>query len=339
MFHPALNLCSVLHGVAQLVLFSLIPYSAFAEGNPANDQPQPESVSIQWMGEIESLQLDESSGLAGSNDWADVLWSINDSGSGPELFAMTTRGKHLGIWPVAMADPVDWEAMASFRWQGQSYLLVADIGDNFGSRSVVSYTVILEPKLDEVPKAAIETVHTQAFVYPGGPRDAEAVAVDPQRGEVLVLSKRTSPPELYRLPLILQSESADGSDAVIEAQLLAKLSGFSKPDKNQADLYGDFWPYLGMPTGMSLEADRLLVTTLDHAYVFDRGNLAAAPRRIALPFIGQREAITFASGSTTTAYVSQEREYGLRKANIFRLDFAPVPNSSQQGTQAKQHDR
>jgi len=90
---------------------------------------------------------------------------------------------------------------------------------------------------------------------------------------------------------------------------------------------------------MSLEADRLLVTTLDHAYVFDRGNLAAAPRRIALPFIGQREAITFASGSTTTAYVSQEREYGLRKANIFRLDFAPVPNSSQQGTQAKQHDR
>jgi hypothetical protein len=39
------------------------------------------------------------------------------------------------------------------------------------------------------------------FRWPDGPRDCEAVAVDAAHGEVLLVSKRHRPPELFVLPL------------------------------------------------------------------------------------------------------------------------------------------
>lgn len=286
-------------------------------------------ASVQWMGNIQSTRLDESSGLASSHYSAGVLWSINDSGSGPELFALTLNGQHLGSWLIDMPEPVDWEAMASFQWQDKGFLLVADIGDNFAARSSVSFTVIREPDLEQVAVGErLKPLFTRHFTFPGGARDAEAVAVDAVREEVLVLSKRTRPPELYRLPLSVKSPETSAhapisgaAASMLEAELVAELAGFRKPSKDQADSYGSHWAYMGMPTGMSLSADRLLVTTLEHAYLFSRQNLSEPAKLIKLPFAGQREAIAFAKNSSNTAYVTHERKDGLRKAAIYRLQL------------------
>ena len=110
------------------------------------EEPLQLAATVQWMGQIESRRLDESSGLAASQHYEDILWSINDSGSDAELFALTIRGEHVGRWSINLPTPSDWEAMDSFQWRGKNYLLLADIGDNFATRGSVSYTILAEPR-------------------------------------------------------------------------------------------------------------------------------------------------------------------------------------------------
>ena len=61
---------------------------------------------------------------------SDFLWTHNDSGDRPRLYALDLTGKHLGTCDVEGAGAVDWEDMASFQRDGTSYLLIADVGDN-----------------------------------------------------------------------------------------------------------------------------------------------------------------------------------------------------------------
>lgn len=281
---------------------------------------------VEWAGAIESKSLNESSGLAASQRRKDVLWSMNDSGGNAELFALSTSGKHLGSWMLDMPKPSDWEAMTSFIWEQKPYLLVADIGDNFALRGQVSYTIIAEPDIEKLaPDARLIPAQTQTFTYPDGPRDSEAIAVDVAQGDILVMSKRTKPIELYRLPLDFSkgSEPEQQPKSVQVAEKIASLSELEKPDQASADLYGGAWPYLAMPTGMSLHGDRLLVTTMEYALLYDRKNWAAPPQRIALPYIGQREAITFAGDKGEVAYMTHERQYGMRHAHLLRLTLSP----------------
>ena len=127
------------------------------------------------------------------------------------------------------------------------------------------------------------------------------------REQILVLTKRTRPPELYRLPLSyvesheLQAQAAQAEP--ITASYVASLQGFEKPEVAEVDFYGNIWKYLGMPTGMSIANNRLLVTTLEHAYLFDLDGLETPPVRLTLP-LQDSEAIAFAKDKDDQAYVS-----------------------------------
>ena len=58
--------------------------------------PRPEyqstSHQVYWRGDIESIDLKESSGLASSTRREGLLWSINDSGSEPAIFGLSKSG-------------------------------------------------------------------------------------------------------------------------------------------------------------------------------------------------------------------------------------------------------
>ena len=309
--------------IAALCTLLVVPLWVFAEA------PLERAATVQWMGQIESRRLDESSGLAASQRYEDILWSMNDSGSEAELFALTIRGEHVGRWSIDLPKPTDWEAMDSFQWRGKNYLLVADIGDNFATRGSVSYTILEEPDARSLADDAIlRPLMSQHFVYPKGPRDSEAIAVNPARGEILVLSKRTKPPELYRLPLSLfaanETQVRTNADEPITASYVTSLQGFAAPSRAEVDLYGGIWKYLAMPTGMSIADNSLFVTTPEHGYLFDLNNLVSPPYLVMLPFAGQREAIAFAKDRSDQAYVSHERKHGLRSADIYRVDMAPL---------------
>jgi hypothetical protein len=65
-------------------------------------------------GLIETDDIKESSGLSAS-ECQDVLWTHDDSGNDALIYAMDTRGGHLGTWRVDGAQNVDWESVATHR--------------------------------------------------------------------------------------------------------------------------------------------------------------------------------------------------------------------------------
>lgn len=146
---------------------------------------------------LASPDIDELSGLTLSRREAGLLWGHNDSGSRPLLYRIGLHGEDLGSVWVSDAIANDWEDIASYMDRRGPALLIADTGDNFALSQAVTLYSVLDPgwSQDAHPLWRLD------FQYPGGPRDCEAVAVDDERHQILLVSKRESPPHLYMLPL------------------------------------------------------------------------------------------------------------------------------------------
>jgi len=285
----------------------------------ADIQPQLQDVPwqrVSWLGDIENPALSESSGLAASNLHAGVLWSINDSGSEPAVFAMDLSGRDLGMWPVDIDRAVDWESMDAFMWQGKSYLIIGDTGDNFRWRPHVHLLVVEEPDNLESAGQAIPVAWQLRYTYPDGYRDSEALAVDAASGSVYVLSKRHHPPELFRLPL--------QADAQVVAELVQTLEDFPRPLEEEV-VQDDGQPYRHTPGGMDLANGRLLISTYKHAYLYNLDAINEPPLRVKMPSVGQREALSFAPARDDVAYVSRERRKGVGVADLFKIEIALDP--------------
>jgi hypothetical protein len=63
-------------------------------------------------GTFRSARLIESSGVAASRTHAGILWTHNDSGDGPNLYATDLHGTDRGAVRVPGAAAVDWEDIA-----------------------------------------------------------------------------------------------------------------------------------------------------------------------------------------------------------------------------------
>jgi hypothetical protein len=129
--------------------------------------------------------IHESSGLA---DAGRVVYTVNDSGSEPLLYALDPRtGRTVGTTPYA-AEVEDTEALAAGR---HGHVWVGDIGDNLGRRdSVTVYDV----------RPGRHGARRFELVYPDGPRDAEALLADPGSGRLFVVSKRVFGGVVYAAP-------------------------------------------------------------------------------------------------------------------------------------------
>ena len=158
--------------------------------------------------------LVEASGLAVSRTNDGVIWAHNDSGDSARVFALGEDGGRLGTFRLAGADAVDWEDMAlgpaadadGELVDDRDALYVADVGDNDAVRpSIVLYRVP-EPEVSAGSRAGsvrLEGVERYPFVYPDGPRDAEALFIDRTDASFYVIEKRLAggPVGIYRGPL------------------------------------------------------------------------------------------------------------------------------------------
>lgn len=144
-------------------------------------------------------QLSEVSGLAASRRHPGVLWLHDDGGNPARLFAVSRRGQRLATLRLEGVPKTDWEDVAAFELDGRAYLLVADVGDNGGLRKTLQLHIIEEPA--RIENARLKPAWSIAFRWPDGARDCEAVAVDAARGQILLISKKREPPELFTLPL------------------------------------------------------------------------------------------------------------------------------------------
>src|ERR1051326_9299686 len=81
---------------------------------------------------IKDKSISESSGLVASPTPPGAYWTHNDSGDGPFIYAIDTRGNTLATFRVTGATNRDWEDIASGPGPqlNRSYLYIGDTGDN-----------------------------------------------------------------------------------------------------------------------------------------------------------------------------------------------------------------
>lgn len=212
----------------------------------------------------------EASGLAASHRTPGLLWTHNDSGGAPLLFALNADGSPRGRVRVAGVTNDDWEDIASFELDGKAWLLVADIGDNFSVYTRRVLHLIAEPDAAALApgrELVLQPEYSIYFSYEDGPRDAESLAVDVTERAVYVLSKRESQPRLYRLPLV----AAPASQPVL-ARFLTNLPHLPQPTALQRNLRMPTQGFRGWPTAMGFSPDRTAALVLVY------GDLLLFPR-------------------------------------------------------------
>jgi hypothetical protein len=286
----------------------LLLVGAFTCAGPAvGTEPPPRSYGeAAVVATIDTPGLIELSGLAASRVRDDTLWAHNDSLNKPTLFAVDSNGRDLGSVRLENASYLDWEDMASFELDGESYLVVGDIGDNRALRPFVSLWFVKEPSFQEGRIAANQNVRSEwaiHFHYEDGPRDCESLAIDERGKRILLLSKRSDPPALYELPLVGPSDESK----VRMAHRIAEMPG------------------IGRPSALDISPDgrRAAIQTHDSTYIYERADgqdwkdaFAATPQRIVTPRMASIEAVTFDRRGRSVFVTREERPNPLVRIDL-----------------------
>jgi hypothetical protein len=245
-------------------LLGLGAAAAFASGAP-----------IRFAGPVKvgsmSPVIREASGLAPSRLSPGILWTHNDSGGEPVLYAVSAvNASFRGQLRFLGVPNEDWEDVNSFDLAGKAWLVAGDVGDNLSRRSQVVLHFVPEPDpalLDPKKELACPPSYSIHLVYEDGPRDCESVAVDPKERAVYLLSKRDPVPRLYRLPLTPASK-----DHPAIARLVGKVPHLPQPVGLQWIMPTATGAVRGEPTAMafSSEGTLALVLTYGDLLLFER---------------------------------------------------------------------
>jgi len=150
---------------------------------------------------ITSGVIDEASGLAASITMPGYLWTVQDSGQPNSVYLISRDGKSIKEYNVPGSQNHDWEEVAVGPGpdNGASYIYIADIGNN--NQPVTSTNTIYRiPEIGGTDGSFSQNALQKiTFSYPDGPRDAEALVVDPVTKDIFVLSKEMQGTNVYRL--------------------------------------------------------------------------------------------------------------------------------------------
>ena len=145
-------------------------------------------------------ELVENSGATMSVEQPGVLFTINDSGNEPVLFALDTAGADRGAWRVLNAPNVDWEAISGGPCsvaladsitvaRVSRCLYIADVGDNDAKRGAVHIYQLPEPAAQDSGFTDSLRAQSLTFTYEDGQHDVEAMFIG-NDGSVNLVTKR-----------------------------------------------------------------------------------------------------------------------------------------------------
>jgi hypothetical protein len=226
---PAIYIISAL----VLILLSLTHHSVQTSRYQAEENDYGSAVQL---ANLEYLPIKESSGVASSERNRATIWTHNDSGDGPFIYAFDRKGKHRGVWKVAGAKAQDWEDMALGPGpaRGRSYIYVGDIGDNSKRRDHVVVYRVVEPQI--APKDSASTIQgprdtepaeTIRLRYPDGKHDAETLLVHPSTGDLYIVTKvMGATAGVYKLKTPFSGSGVSVLTKVGEVQFPNALKGF-----------------------------------------------------------------------------------------------------------------
>jgi hypothetical protein len=224
--------------------------------------------------------LREASGIAASRHYDGILWAHNDSDNPLTITALDTLAR--AIRTIRINTPYtdsDWEDIAVSRCGDVDCIYLADIGDNYATRSVVRILRFAEP---DPTRDSVATPTAFPFRFPDGRHDAEAVVVLPGERIFVITKGRNAPVALFRYPGALRDDTV----------VLLHVRDFSTGIVQLPE----------MVTGASASADGRIVAVRTYSFLqlftpHDSTDLVAAGHRISLAAADefQGEGVTIAS--------------------------------------------
>ncbi|WP_405142200.1 hypothetical protein OG589_33635 [Sphaerisporangium sp. NBC_01403] len=216
-----------------LVMAGPVPASAgggaaHGQVRPHGEGKEPGKGDERLLFRFKDPRISESSGLAVSPTHKGVIYTHNDSGAGPQFYAVGPDGRTLAMFTLAGAAARDWEAMAASvdPATGESFLWFADIGDNLnGAWPDYSIYKVTEPKTmrDQTLQAT-----RYRFRYKDGGRNAEGIMVHPVTGRLYVVSKEFAG-SIYAAPAKLRTDKVNILRRVGPAPIMATDAAYA-PD-------------------------------------------------------------------------------------------------------------
>ena len=229
-------------------IVALAAVAAMACGQ-RDDQPEPfpgwmitaDSMGIPAAeaavtGHLARDELRESSGVASSTTQPGLLFSINDSGHDPILYATDSTGADRGAWRVTGATNDDWEAIAvgscagrdgpnAARSDFEQCVYIGDTGDNAARKPTRTIYRVPEPTAESAGLlGATPAAARLQYNYPDRPQDVEAMYVGPG-GDVVLISKRPAedgagrlrPARVYRLSAAAWTEPMPATAELVDS--------------------------------------------------------------------------------------------------------------------------
>lgn len=212
---------------------------------------------VQVRGEL----LHENSALVNVEGSGRGFWSIADSGSAPALYRLDDKGTIQQTFPIDGPKNTDWEDMAS---DGGQRLFIADVGDNFGRRAVLS---VIEVGLSQAQSPISKPIAVYNFRYPlpnltlANNYDAEGLVF--LGGQLYLFTKRRGDTgsEIYRL--------------MAEPSMASKVQAATRIAQIELAQPGAWFHFGQMVTAASIdrEARRIAVLTYRNVLVYEDLNL------------------------------------------------------------------
>ena len=262
---------------------------------------------------ISDPRITESSGLAASRLHPGVYWTHNDSGDGPYVYGIdAASGKTVATITMSGIHPRDVEAI-SLGPDGDLY--VGDIGDNLGG----TWPEVWIYRFPEPRQLGDHTVGVTRYTvrYDAGPRNAEALMVQPKTGRVYIASKNEDGGHLYEGPAELSSSGINVFRSIADVPWVT--DGAFSPDGSRLVLRGYFW-------------------SSDYRWTNGRPSKIGA---LDLPMQPQGESVTFTTDGRALMYGSEGTDSQVWKAplsgNDLPANVAATPSATGTGTAGSAH--
>lgn len=312
-------------GLAAYILLGATFLAALVNAGNLQSTAEFDENAVVQTGVVQDRRLTEISGIGQSHKYPELFWVHNDSGHPPELFLISSAGQTVARVQLVGASNIDWEDLCVFEAWGKSYVCVADVGDNNGTRTGYQLYLFEEPdfQLDtssqNIVEIKIEEFKRLDFEYDDGSGNCEAIAFESHQQAIFLCKKRsdrsrsTEPLGIYRISLA--QDLTLGNSSV--AQRVAEI----------ADYY---------VTAMDFSNDsrQLLIRNYTSAKHFVRPGNADWPtsltsvryRQMPLPVQRQGEAICFSSDGRFAFVVSEFARSPIWKINIEQVFSANRQN-------------
>lgn len=271
-------------------------------------------------GKLPSPALNEVSGLVvsrkNSTATTSVLWMHNDSGDTARVFAVAVGPagppRLLATYSLTGVTAEDWEDIALGPAPGRSgdFLYIGDIGSNFNHvprRSSIQIYRIPEPTVDltrsEQQLAVADAERIDLVYEEGKPFDCESLLVDPQSGELVLITKDlfAGPSYVFRALPVAPAMGTITLTAVTDCQnvpMPLRFPGSERPAVTGADI--------------SQAGDAIIVRAYSGIFLWNRlqgesigAALGREPCILPAPAEPQGEAVGFSPDAKTYYTVSE----------------------------------